>query len=116
MSWFDPEKMVKSLISSLGVSPEDFIGFITMARTEFLEMRADRLAFKPASVKAYQELTGRMERLEAKIELLSDAAERMDDYLVVIRTIIDRDYTRVKPLNGDTIDGRHNGIHPPAAG
>lgn len=101
MSWFDPEKMVKSLISSLGVSPEDFIGFIVMARTEFLEMRADRLAFKPASVKAYQELTGRMERLETKLDK--------------VLALCEFNLLPVEPLT-ECENERPNGIHPPIAG
>ena len=72
MSWIDPEKIMTGLMKSMGVAPQDFIGFITMAQREFAEMRADRLAFKPASVKAYQELTGRMERIEAKQQCLFD--------------------------------------------
>ena len=72
MSWIDPEKIMTGLMKSMGVSPEDFIGFITMAQREFAEMRADRLAFKPASVKAYTEMVQRLERIETRQQCLFD--------------------------------------------
>jgi hypothetical protein len=69
MSWLpDPEKMMSGIMRSMGVGPEDFVNFIRSVSTEIQEMRADRLAFKPASIKAYQELTARMERMETKLD------------------------------------------------
>ena len=68
MSWIDPEKIMTGLMKSMGVSPQDFVSFIQTVQREINEMRADRLAFKPASIKAYQELTTRMERIENKLE------------------------------------------------
>ena len=66
MSWIDPEKIMTGLMKSMGVSPQDFVNFLQMTQREFAEMRADRLAFKPASIRAYQDLTARMDRIEAK--------------------------------------------------
>ena len=73
MSWIDPEKIMSGLMKSMGVSAQDFIGFLQMAQREFAELRADRLAFRPASVKAYQDVTERLDRLEAKIDMLLTA-------------------------------------------
>ena len=71
MSWLlNPESMVKNLLAACGVSPEDFVNFLRSVSTEIAELRADRLAFKPASAKAYQDVTARLTRLEAKIDLL----------------------------------------------
>jgi hypothetical protein len=68
MSWIDPEKIMTGLMKSMGVSPQDFVNFLQMTQREFAEMRADRLAFKPASVKAYQDVTARLERVEVRLE------------------------------------------------
>lgn len=68
MAIFSPEKLINNLISSLGVSPQDFVAFIQMARDEFAAMRADRLAFKPASIRVVQDMTARMDRIEAKLD------------------------------------------------
>lgn len=70
MALFDAEKIVTNLIRSLGVEPKDFIAFITMARDEFTAIRADRLAFRPASTKAYQDVVARLDQIDAKINLL----------------------------------------------
>src|SRR5580692_4718822 len=70
MSWIDPEKIMTGLMKSMGVSPQDFVSFIQTVQREINEMRADRLAFKPASIKAYQELTVRMERIENKLDVI----------------------------------------------
>jgi hypothetical protein len=72
MSWIDPEKIMTGLMKSMGVSPADFVGFIQTAQREFAEMRADRLAFKPASIKAFTEVQQRLERIEAKQQCLFD--------------------------------------------
>jgi hypothetical protein len=70
MSWIDPEKIMTGLMKSMGVSPQDFMNFIQSVQREIQEMRADRLAFKPASIKAYQELTARMDQIDAKLNLI----------------------------------------------
>ena len=79
MSWLpNPETIMSGLMKSMGVSVEDFAGFIGTVMTEMRELRADRLAFRPASIKAYQELTARMERMETKLDravLMLDAIE-----------------------------------------
>lgn len=68
MAWIDPEKIMTGLMKSMGVSPQDFVSFLQMTQREFAEMRADRLAFKPASVKAYKDITERMDLIEAKLD------------------------------------------------
>lgn len=68
MAWIDPEKIMTGLMKSMGVSPQDFVNFLQMTQREFAEMRADRLAFKPASVKAYKDVTERLERVEVRLE------------------------------------------------
>ena len=70
MSWIDPEKIMTGLMKSMGVSPQDFVGFIQTAQREFAEMRADRLAFKPASIRVVNEMNARMDRIEAKLNIL----------------------------------------------
>ena len=75
MSWIDPEKIMTGLMKSMGVAPQDFVGFIQTAQREFAEMRADRLAFKPASIRVVTEMNARMDRMESKLDrllLLSD--------------------------------------------
>lgn len=75
MPLFDAEKIVTNLIRSLGVEPKDFVAFITMARDEFMAIRADRLAFKPASQKAYIDM---IQRLDAIADHLKRVEERLD--------------------------------------
>ena len=70
MSWIDPEKIMTGLMKSMGVSPQDFVGFIQTAQREFAEMRADRLAFKPASIRVVTEMNARMDRMETKLDRL----------------------------------------------
>ncbi len=70
MSWLDPEKMVNKLITGLGVNPQDFVAFINGARQEFAEMRADRLAFRPASIQVVADMKARMDRIENKLDML----------------------------------------------
>jgi hypothetical protein len=65
MFGIDPEKIMAGLMKSMGVSPDDFVRFITDIQTELREMRADRLAFKPASIRVVQDMTMRMDRIEA---------------------------------------------------
>ena len=76
MSWLpNPETIMSGLMKSMGVSVEDFAGFIGTVMTEMRELRADRLAFRPASIKAYQELTARMERMETKLDRIVTLCE-----------------------------------------
>ena len=100
MSLFNPEKMIKNMLAGLGVNPEDFVGFIQMARTESLEMGADRLAFKPASIKAYQDIMARLDHIEAQQAAI---AERLM-------------WLCTKPIAEFTPNERLNGHEPPGAG
>jgi hypothetical protein len=68
MFGLNPEAIMSGLMKSMGVSAEDFAGFINTVMTEMRELRADRLSFKPASAKAYQDVTTRLDRLETKID------------------------------------------------
>ena len=68
MSWIDPEKIMTGLMKSMGVSPQDFVNFLQTTQREFAEMRADRLAFKPASIRVVTEMNARMDRIEAKLD------------------------------------------------
>lgn len=72
MSIFNPEKLVHNLIASLGVKPEEFVAFIQLARDEFIGIRNDRQAFRPASAKAYQDIVARLDRLENLMIELKD--------------------------------------------
>jgi hypothetical protein len=75
MFGIDPEKIMAGLMKSMGVSPEDFVRFITDIQTELREMRADRLAFKPASIRVVQDMTARMDRIEAKQQCIFDLCQ-----------------------------------------
>ena len=87
MSWLpNPETIMSGLMKSMGVSVEDFAGFIGTVMTEMRELRSDRLAFRPASIKAYQELTARMERMETKLDrvVVLPGVPGVDDIVAVI--------------------------------
>ena len=75
MSWIDPEKIMTGLMKSMGVAPQDFVGFIQTAQREFAEMRADRLAFKPASIRVVTEMNARMDRMEDKLDRMLRAID-----------------------------------------
>lgn len=97
MSIFNPEKLVHNLIASLGVKPEEFVAFIQLARDEFIGIRNDRQAFRPASAKAYQDVVARLDRIEAKINLLlmrQDSSEFRDKHPAAID--IDGDHIHVR--------------------
>ena len=96
MSWIDPEKIMTGLMKSMGVSPQDFVSFIQTVQREINEMRADRLAFKPASIKAYQELTARLNTIEAKIDVIMLGLSMGAEFK--------------KPLNGDDIHERSSDL------
>ena len=70
MFGIDPEKILSGLMKSMGISSEDFVRFLTEIQTELREMRADRLAFKPASIRVAQDITSRLDRLESKMNRL----------------------------------------------
>ena len=70
MALFSPESLVRSLVSAMGLTPEQVQAFVNDLVGELREIRADRLAFKPASARAYQDVVQRLDRIEAKINLM----------------------------------------------
>jgi hypothetical protein len=72
MFGLDPEKILAGLMKSMGVSVEEFTGFINTVLTEMRELRADRLAFRPASVKAYKDITERLSVISDQLSVISD--------------------------------------------
>ena len=68
MALFNPEGLVRSLVSAMGLTPEQIQAFINELVAELRDMRADRLAFKPASARAYQDVVQRLDRIDAALD------------------------------------------------
>jgi hypothetical protein len=96
MFGLDPEKIMRGLMGATGVSPEDFTGFIRTVMTEIMELRADRMAFRPASVKAYKDVTERLDRIEERVNRILAV---LDPAAVTAIANQETDYER------DTING-----------
>jgi hypothetical protein len=64
MALFDINKLGASLMASMGVSPDQVRAFVVTVLQEVADMKADRLAFKPASQRAYRDVVERLERME----------------------------------------------------
>lgn len=74
MSLLNPEKIFRSLVAGMGVTPEQIIGAINMMLTELNAIKSDREGFKVAAsamVKRYDE---RLASIDAKLDLLLSAA------------------------------------------
>lgn len=70
MALFNPEGLFRSLVSAMGLTPEQIQGFVTELTNELRDMRADRLAFKPASIRVVAEVRADLARIEAKLDRL----------------------------------------------
>jgi hypothetical protein len=71
MALFDPQKLFGSLVSAMGLTPADVVGFVNEVASEVRAIRAERVAFKAACQKTVPDILARLERIEALLSASS---------------------------------------------
>lgn len=72
MALFDPDKIFRSLVSAMGITPEQVVSLVTEIVTEVRTIRLEREAFKAASARVVADYNARLDRIEATINSIAN--------------------------------------------
>ena len=70
MALINMDKIGANLMAAMGVSPDQVRAFVITVLQEVQDIKQDRLAFRPASQRAYRDVVSRLDRLERNQAIL----------------------------------------------